>query len=132
MKTLAMNLAILIFYFFQPNDVYAQVLGAADVLVSILNGEAGIYSVPSKVLTYLCSGKPNLLSLPVENAAARMVLLADAGLISSPDNVDLFIQNAQELYTSSSLREQMGLNGRTFAENQFNINTIINQFKVIF
>jgi len=117
---------------FQSNAVYDQVLGTADVLVSVLNHDAGTYSVPSKVLTYLCSGKPILLSLPLENAAAKMVALADAGLISAPDNVDLFIQNAQKLYTSSSLREQMGHNGRTFAEKQFNIDTIIDQFKVIF
>jgi glycosyltransferase involved in cell wall biosynthesis len=131
-KAIALNLPNLVVLPFQSNAVFDQVLGTADVLVSVLNHDAGTYSVPSKVLTYLCSGKPILLSLPLENAAAKMVALADAGLISAPDNVDLFIQNAQKLYTSSSLREQMGHNGRTFAEKQFNIDTIIDQFKVIF
>jgi len=131
-KASALNLPNLVVLPFQAIGVYDQVLGTADVLVSVLNHDAGSYSVPSKVLTYLCSGKPILLSLPVENAAARMVALAGAGLISAPDNVDLFVQNAQKLYTNASLREQMGYNGRTFAEKQFNIDSIMNQFKAVF
>src|SRR4029453_8580026 len=34
---------------FQPFDRMPEVLGAADVLLTILEPEAGIYSVPSKV-----------------------------------------------------------------------------------
>ncbi len=46
---------------FQPADVYPQVLASADVLISLINAEANQYSIPSKVLTYLCAGRPILL-----------------------------------------------------------------------
>jgi glycosyltransferase involved in cell wall biosynthesis len=41
---------------FQPFNVYPNVLGSADVLISILEPDAGAFSVPSKVLSYLCAG----------------------------------------------------------------------------
>ena len=41
---------------FQPFDQMSEVLGAADVLIALLEADAGVYSVPSKVLTYLCAG----------------------------------------------------------------------------
>lgn len=130
-KALAMNLSNLIVYPFQPNEVYSQVLGAADVLVSILNVDAGVYSVPSKVLTYFCAGKPMLLSVPFENAAARKVMQANAGLVSSPDDVKLFLKNAQILYTNNILRVQMSQNARKYAEKEFDSNNILNQFMVL-
>ena len=58
---------------FQPFELMSQIIGSADVLVSILEPEAGIYSVPSKVQTYLCGKKPLLLSVPADNLITRIV-----------------------------------------------------------
>ena len=41
---------------YQPYEELSNVLATADVLVSILENEAGEYSVPSKVLAYFCAG----------------------------------------------------------------------------
>jgi len=125
------NLNNLLVLPFQPNEVYAQVLGTADVLVSIINNDAGSYSVPSKVLTYLCSGKPVLLSSPSDNAAAKMILEADAGLTSAPEQMDRFLKNAQQLYENNKLRESMGAKGRAYAEKQFDLQKIMDQFKTL-
>ena len=38
---------------FQPFEELPNVLGAADVLIALLEGDAGEFSVPSKVLSYL-------------------------------------------------------------------------------
>ena len=40
---------------FQPFTNLPEVLGSADVLVAILEAEAGAFSVPSKVLSYMCA-----------------------------------------------------------------------------
>ena len=37
---------------FQPFEALPDVLGSADVLVAILEADAGVFSVPSKVLSY--------------------------------------------------------------------------------
>jgi len=60
---------------YQPFNLLPQVLAAGDVLVAILEPEAGEYSVPSKVLSYLTAQRPLLLVVPPENLAARMVSL---------------------------------------------------------
>jgi glycosyltransferase involved in cell wall biosynthesis len=130
-KANANNLTNLIIMPFQSNEVYSQVLGSADVLVSILNVDAGIYSVPSKVLTYFCAGRSMLLSVPVENAAARVVMQAKAGLVSSPDDVELFLKNARILYTDQAKRLEMGQNARNYAEKEFDIENILSQFRLV-
>jgi hypothetical protein len=40
---------------FQPSGVLPDVLGSADVLLGMLSAAASEFSVPSKVLTYLCA-----------------------------------------------------------------------------
>ena len=49
---------------FQPFEALPDVLGSGDVLVAILEADAGVFSVPSKVLSYLCAGRPVLLAVP--------------------------------------------------------------------
>lgn len=114
---------------FQPMDQYAQVLGAADVLTAILNAEAGVFSVPSKVLSYLCAKRPLLLAVPASNLAARVVEESGAGIVVGPDDLEGFIQAAQTLIGSPDLRNQMGENARRYAEEAFNTRAIADRFE---
>lgn len=116
---------------FQPAEVYPQVLGSADVLVSILSADAGAYSVPSKVLTYLCAGRPVLLAVPPENQAARIILGAGAGLIAPPKSVGAFLENAGALYQDPSRRTEYGEAARRYAVRNFDIQRITAQFEAI-
>jgi colanic acid biosynthesis glycosyl transferase WcaI len=75
---------------FQPYEDLAEMLASADILIAILEPDAGIFSVPSKVLTYLCAGRPLLLVVPPENLAARIVSENGAGIVVPPgDGVGL-------------------------------------------
>jgi glycosyltransferase involved in cell wall biosynthesis len=47
---------------FQPFDTYGDVLAAADVLIAMIEPDAAAYSVPSKILSYHCSGRAIVLS----------------------------------------------------------------------
>ena len=40
---------------FQPFESVPEVMGTADILIAILDKDAGVFSVPSKVLTYHCA-----------------------------------------------------------------------------
>ena len=66
---------------FQPFEILIQIHGAADILMAILEKEAGIFSVPSKILTYHCAGRALLLAVPADNLAARIVHQNRTGLI---------------------------------------------------
>jgi len=116
---------------FQPFEAMPDVLGSADVLVAILESDAGVFSVPSKVLSYLCAGRPLLLAVPSENLAAKIVVECGAGLVVEPSNVTGFCAAAKRLEYSSSLREQMGAAARQYAEANFDIERITDRFEAI-
>ena len=49
---------------FQPYKRISEVLGASDVLIALLDSEAGSFAVPSKILCYFCAGRPLILAAP--------------------------------------------------------------------
>lgn len=116
---------------FQAYEKVPQVLAAADILVAVLESSAGIFSVPSKILSYLCSGRPLLLSVPEDNLAAKKVNDTKAGLVASPHDTQAFISAARRLIDDEPLRHQFGCNARAYAENQFNIETITSRFEAV-
>lgn len=117
---------------FQPYVDVPRVMGAADVMVVLLEPAAGIYSVPSKTLACLCGGRPVLMGVPPENLAARIVARAEAGLLSDPRDEEAFLENARTLHQSPDLRARLGKNARAYAEQTFDIETIATRFEEIF
>jgi colanic acid biosynthesis glycosyl transferase WcaI len=116
---------------YQPFSRMPEVLGAADVLLAILEPDAGVFSVPSKVLTYLCAQRPLLLAVPPENLAARTVVSADAGVVVPPAARPAFVREAEQLYQDADRRREMGVNARAYAERTFDIERITNSFESI-
>lgn len=110
---------------YQAFSEYPQVLASADVLVGTLDADAGIFSVPSKVLAYLCSGKPQVLACPPENLAARMVEQNQAGVVTSPGNTQEMIAAIKKFRQNPELSKLIGKNARLYAENQFIIEPIV-------
>ena len=127
----ARDVANLILLPYQPFEDLAHVLATADVLIAILEPDAGVFSVPSKVLSYLCAQRPLLLAVPQENLAAKIVTEQEAGLVVPPDDTAAFIQQADHLRHHSHVRDKLGRNGRNYAEAHFNIEMITEQFEAI-
>jgi glycosyltransferase involved in cell wall biosynthesis len=113
---------------FQPYERLSEVIGAADVLISLLDSDAGNFAVPSKTLTYLCAGRPILMAAPSINHAARIIQNADAGLVVSPDSQEHFVTAAQELMDLPDTRERHARHARTYAERHFDIGFIADRF----
>lgn len=106
---------------FQDGSRFSDVLGSADVLVALLEPEAGSYSVPSKVLSYVCAGRPVLAAVPKDNDVARLLESTGAGVVCSPTNPRRFARMAQDLLGRPPERREMGSRGRAFAERAFDI-----------
>ena len=117
---------------YQPFELMPEVLASGDVLVAILEPDAGIFSVPSKVLTYLCAQRPLLLAVPEDNLASQIVAQHDAGLVVQPADMDGFIRAAKKLLDSKDVRERLGKNARVYAEKYFDIQLIGDQFEALF
>jgi glycosyltransferase involved in cell wall biosynthesis len=124
----APNLVILPF---QPFDRLADVVASADVLVAILEPDAGVFSVPSKVLTYLCAGKPILAAIPLANLASRIITRTDAGYVVAPDDERGFLAAAERLAADEGERSRQGAAARAYAERTFDIAAITDRFEAL-
>jgi len=131
-KKAELNLASLIIVGFQPVDAYPDVLATGDVLVSILEDDAGVFSVPSKVLSYLCAGRPIVFHGPDNNLAAKTVVRTGSGLVFAGSRRDDFVSQTIQLLDDSERRARMGTNGRAYAVKTFDIANIASRFETVF
>jgi glycosyltransferase involved in cell wall biosynthesis len=115
----------------QSAEDFAQVLATADVLVATIETDAGTFAVPSKVQSYLCSGRPILLAAPAENLAARTVVRADAGVVLDPDDDSGFLKAALQLRADRDLRQRLAENARAYAEHTFDMKSITDRFEMV-
>lgn len=117
---------------FQEYSDLPLVLSSADILISILEKDAALYSVPSKVLTYLCSQKPIVLSVSSANLSAKILSEANAGFCTESGDTQGFINSIEKLIYNPELRDKFGSNGRRYAEENFRIGLIASKFTEVF
>lgn len=126
------NLENLLLLPFQPFEDLPNVMASADVLVAVLEPEAGVFSVPSKVLSYLCAGRAVLMGVPPENLASKIVDRNNAGLVVPPLENQAFVEAAKKLVADPAGCVQMGKNARAYAEAAFDIEKITDRFEEVF
>lgn len=117
---------------FQAFEDLPKVLGSGDVLVAVLEPDAGVFSVPSKVLSYLCAGRAVLLAVPPENLASQIVTGAGAGKVVSPEDVEGFVSAGLEMMGDGEALAAMGAAARGYAERTFEISGIAARFEEVF
>jgi colanic acid biosynthesis glycosyl transferase WcaI len=115
---------------FQPYERLPEVLGSGDVLVVLLDKQAGAFSVPSKTLSYLCAGRPILGMLPQENLAADLISRA-SGRVVAPEDADL---DAAAVWAAGVLadderRAAVGASSRQLAEAEFSLPGCADRFE---
>jgi glycosyltransferase involved in cell wall biosynthesis len=117
---------------FQPFKDVPNINATADVLVAILETDAGIFSVPSKVLTYLCAGRPILAAIPSQNLASRIISGCRAGATVEPTDMNGFLAAARELRQNQTKREECSVSARAYADDNFNVEAIASRFEACF
>lgn len=110
---------------------YQHMLATADVLVSVITADASVFSVPSKILGYLCAERPVLAVMPESNMAARMLVNDEMGLVVSPGDLRGLASALDRLLAQDSYRQRLAKNARTYAEEHFKIEPIFRQFKAM-
>ncbi len=125
------GLANLVLVDFQPPERVADVLGSGDVLLSMIRAEAGRFSVPSKVLSYLAAGRAQLGAIPSENLAARVLRTSGGGLVVEPADGEGWVASARRLVDNAPQRAELAWAGRAYAETHFNIGTITDRFEEV-
>jgi len=117
---------------FQPYERLSEVLGSGDVLVVLLERDAGAFSVPSKTLSYLCAGRPVLGLMPAENLAATLVARVD-GCVLPP--VERSLPDAAAwvgtVLADDERRAALGKAARALAEREFDLVRCAPRFEAI-
>lgn len=116
---------------YQPFERLGEVLASADVLVALLDPAAGEFSVPSKILSYLCAGRAILAAVPQANLAARTIAKAGAGVVVDPAEPDALVAGAEDLLADAQRRLEHGRSARRYAEESFDIEAIADRFEAV-
>jgi colanic acid biosynthesis glycosyl transferase WcaI len=106
---------------YQPYDELPDVLASADVLIVVLESDASRYSVPSKVLNYLCAGRAVLAVLPEDNGVAQTLRQAGAGVVVAPGDAAAAVAEALRLLADPRECAERGHAGRAYAERTFDV-----------
>ena len=127
----ARNLSNLVLPGLQPFDRFPEMLASADVLAAVIERDAGTFSVPSKVLSYLCAGRAILLAAPPENLAAKTVTQSDAGVVVEPEDEAGWLEKAAGYVANPELRQRQGAAGRRYAEMNFDLQKVADRFEAV-
>ena len=99
-------------------DKVPEVQSEADILVLALPSGNGGLCLPSKMTSYMLSGKPILASIDADSATERYINEAKCGIAVNPDNLDS-LKKGFEMFGNMSSDEivRMGHNSKVFADN---------------
>jgi colanic acid biosynthesis glycosyl transferase WcaI len=122
------NLSNLVILPFQPFERFSQVLSTADIFLAMLEADAGTYSVPSKVLSYLCAGKPIVVAAPANNLASKIVSSSNSGKCVENSDIEKLLSSVLEIKENQDLCALFSRNARNYAEENFQIEKISKSF----
>ncbi len=105
-----------------------DVLGTATVTLALLDADAGRCSVPSKILSYLCAGRPVVAAMPLDNLGSETVRRAGAGIVVGPTDRAGFVAAAHRLRDDAAEATAMGRAARVYAETTFEPSAVRTRF----
>jgi glycosyltransferase involved in cell wall biosynthesis len=117
---------------YQPAEQLSDVLASADVMVALLEPDAAQFSIPSKVHSYLCAGRPIIALVPEGNPAAEAVAQA-GGFVAHPTVVGARSAGnwlAGVAHDRGALAD-LGARARALAVAEFDIDVISARFDEI-
>jgi glycosyltransferase involved in cell wall biosynthesis len=116
---------------YQDYERLPDVLASADVLVALLEPDASKYSVPSKVLTYMCARRAILGVMPADNSVAEVLLSNGAGVVVEPSERDEVTRWTAKLLADRTRRDDLAGAGRAYAEREFSPVRAAERFEAI-
>ena len=102
---------------FVRRDQIAKVQSQASVLVLALPSGNGNLCLPSKMTSYMLSGKPILASVDQDSATTRYIMDAQCGLSVEPDSIPSLVEGFKKMADMSNEQLQFYAdNSRKFAK----------------
>jgi len=113
----------------RPVEDMPRYFASADaLLVSLRRAPIFSLTIPSKIQSYLASGRPILASLDGEGA--RVVKESGAGLTAPAQDADALAESVLKMYRMSpESRAEMGRDGREYFEQHFERGKLLDQLE---
>ena len=121
----------LLLFAHEPFVRLPDMLGAADILLVVLDEDAAGHSAPSKIMSHFCAGRPQLAIMPPENSIAQTIIESGGGVVVHPNDSRAVALAARGLINDLESRRRMGRNARLYAETGPGIQEIGNIFESI-
>ncbi len=94
---------------------FPELLAAADVHVVIQRRVSAGANLPSKIASYLASGRPIIASIDAETPAADLLRASGGATLVEPENSSALERAMRDLAADPPLRERLGQAGREYA-----------------
>lgn len=115
------NLGNVILLPWQDYASYTEMLASADILLSVSTDDAAAFSIPSKILGYLCAGRPVLAVTPRGSPTARQLVGNDMGVVAEPNDRAGLVAALDRMFGDGAMRKRFSRNARAYAEANFAI-----------
>lgn len=115
-----------------PRENLPEMLSAADVGLVVQKKTVTAFNLPSKIPVILASGRPIIASVPDTGTAMRVVKESGGGIVVTPEDSDALAQAILELYENPEKLEQLGQQGRKYAEENFGAKSALDSYEALF
>lgn len=111
-----------------PNIMHKFFEKAGCLFIQLKKHDAFSLTIPSKLQSYMSSGKPIIAA--IEGTSAEIVKEANAGIVCEPENISSISKAIIKMFEmSAEERLKMGLNGLKYANENFDKIKIINRLE---
>jgi glycosyltransferase involved in cell wall biosynthesis len=99
----------------QPDNVFPDLLAAADVLLLSERASVSDMSLPSKLTSYFAAGRPVLAAVSTHGATAQEIARSCGGIVVPAGHPEAMLAALQRLRSDELLRSQLAEAGREYA-----------------
>lgn len=104
-----------------PKEEYDKLVKLADVGLIFLDRRFTIPNFPSRLTSYMENSLPILAATDKNTDLKDVLIESKSGFWCESGDIDTFIRYAQKLSEDSDIRNKMGLNGRLYLEENYDI-----------
>lgn len=104
-----------------PKDEYDKLMSNTDVGLIFLDERFTIPNFPSRIISYMENAVPILAATDVSTDVKNVLINSNSGFWCRSGDLETFISKAKILTNDKKLRKNMGINGRIYLEENYDI-----------
>jgi colanic acid biosynthesis glycosyl transferase WcaI len=114
---------------YQPREVFAEMLAAADLSLVTLNGDSALSSLPSKIFNIMASARPILAVAPPESEIAHIIQEAGCGCVVPPGSPAELAEKILQSLNHKPACIRMGQQGRVHLEKHYSRKSCVDAYE---